>query len=118
MGQQGESCLQGFVPHREGQGGVQGVGDFPPRRRDGVAAVGLLGHIALGHQRGQGVLRLKIVGQALFLDDARQVLAGQRGVHAGQDIAEQNADIVLFQRPPGSTPGAESVLLHGRGPFF
>lgn len=74
VGQQGKGCLQGFVPHREGQGGIQGVGDFPPRRRDGVAAVGLLDHIALGHQRGQGVLRLKIVGQALFLDDARQVL--------------------------------------------
>ena len=94
------------------------MGDFPPRRRDGVAAVGLLGHIALGHQRGQGVLRLKIVGQALFLDDARQVLTGQRGVHAGQDIAEQNADIVFVPKAAGLHPGAESVLLHGGGPFF
>ena len=118
LGQQRESRLQGLVPHREGQRGVQGVGNLQASPGYGAKALLILGDVPLLQQRGQGILHLKVIGQALFLDDAGKVLPGEGRPNACQDVAKQNADVVFVPKAAGLYAGGKSILLHGQTSFL
>ena len=74
-------------------------------------------HVAPLFQGRQGVPGLEVIGQRLALENLRQVLAREGRVYAAEDIAQQDADVVLVPQPAGVYAAGKGVLSHGPFPL-
>ena len=108
-----------FIPNREGNGPRQLLGDFPrhgPGRQQWLLLrIPLDG--ALLNQIREGLGHLEIIAQAVLLHDADDVVAPDGRPHTGQQVAQQNSDIIFGPQSSRGNPPGESIGFHSHWLF-